>query len=574
MRPLWFAYRARYRIIRARVATEGMEQRGEHMTVIGMATATGPETLARRTVGEWTLRTATPYREPFTDVTVDAVFTGPEGTRVSVPGFYDGDGTWRVRFNPGVAGEWQYAITSRPANAELHATGVVTVTEREARGFLRATPGEAWGFAWEDGTPALIFGDTVYNLFGFAHCGADVVPFLERRAAQGFNLLRVRVPVSPFHPPDGYNQWQTRRTWAWGGSEQSPRFDRFDLDYFATVDRVVQAAEATGIGLEIIMEAWGFEWPFNSRAWFTAEWEELWLRYLVARYDAYTATLFWTPMNEYEYYPNGDWNYTPVANRWMMRIGRWLKATAGHGHLIAVHNGPRLPPFAERFAADPEAVDAVLYQEWGTRDREDGWLAAGIEEKIAAAFAGWERSAVFAEWGYEREPAYAPLLPSHEHCDPDHTRRGAWRGAMTGLGIIHGFEHTWGPWMDLDTDQPGLQFLLHWRRFFTEIAPFALLHPAPALLAPPTTPYLEGHAPHALASADVGTVVVYLPVGGAITLALPDATERPARWFDPRTGDLYDASPTDETNQFVAPAPTNPDRPDDWVLILTGAAVG
>ena len=24
---------------------------------------------------------------------------------------------------------------------------------------------------------------------------------------QGFNLLRVRVPVSPFHPPDGYSHW-------------------------------------------------------------------------------------------------------------------------------------------------------------------------------------------------------------------------------------------------------------------------------------------------------------------------------------------------------------------------------
>lgn len=36
--------------------------------------------------------------------------------------------------------------------------------------------------------------------------------FLERRVAQGFNLLRIRVPVSPFHPPRGYSEWQTRRT--------------------------------------------------------------------------------------------------------------------------------------------------------------------------------------------------------------------------------------------------------------------------------------------------------------------------------------------------------------------------
>jgi len=536
-------------------------------------TLKGPETLARRTVGEWVLETTTPYGEPFTDVTVDATFTGPNGETASVPGFYDGSGTWRVRFNPGVVGQWRYAIISRPANAGLTAGGIFTVTEREARGFLRATPGEGWGFTWEDGTPALIFGDTVYHLFGFAHCGADIEPFLRRRVAQGFNLLRVRVPVSPFHPPDGYNQWQTKRTWAWGGSEQAPRFDRFNLEYFATVDRVVQAAEAAGIGLEIIMEAWGFEWPFNSRAWFTAEWEDLWLRYLVARYDAYTATAMWTPMNEYEYYPNGDWNYTPVANRWAMRIARQIKAMAGHKHPVAIHNGPRLPPFAQRFASDPEAIDVVLYQEWGTREHDDGWLAAGIEELIGEALAGWGQSAVFAEWGYEREPEYDLLLPSHEYCDPDHTRRGAWRGAIMGMGIIHGFEHTWGPWMDLDTDQPGLDSLLHLRRFFTEIVPFALLRPAPALLASPEFPPATGHAPHALASADRGTVVVYLPTGGEVTLVLPDAIDRTARWFDPRTGHLHDTKP-DDMNCFVAPTSTNATRPDDWVLVLTGAMAG
>jgi hypothetical protein len=145
-----------------------------------------------------------------------------------------------------------------------------------------------------------LFGDTTYNLFGMAQCGTDVSSFLHRRAEQGFNLLRVRLPVCPFHPPDAYSEWQTRRTWPWGGSEQAPRFDQFNLEYFHTVDQVVRIAEELGIGLEMIMEAWGFEFPFNSRQIFTVEWEELWLRYLIARYDAFTSTYFWTPLNEYE----------------------------------------------------------------------------------------------------------------------------------------------------------------------------------------------------------------------------------------------------------------------------------
>ncbi len=65
------------------------------------------------------------------------------------------------------------------------------------------------------------------NLFGMAHCGGDVDAFLKRRAEQGFNILRVRLPVSLFHPPEAYSEWQTCRTWPWGGSEQSSRFDQF-----------------------------------------------------------------------------------------------------------------------------------------------------------------------------------------------------------------------------------------------------------------------------------------------------------------------------------------------------------
>ena len=72
-------------------------------------------------------------------------------------------------------------------------------------------------------------------------------------------------------------------------------------------------------------------------------------------------------------------------------------------------------------------------------------------------------------------PGFDLNVPSHEFCDADHTRRGAWRGAFRAMGIIHGFENSWGPWALLDQDQPGLDYLLLVRRFFTEIVPFAAL---------------------------------------------------------------------------------------------------
>jgi hypothetical protein len=527
-----------------------------------------PKELAWREVGEWSLRTGRQHRNPFLDVDVDGCFRGPSGQEFTVPGFYDGEGVWRVRFSPDEPGRWKCRIASRPAEAELCTEGTFRVAARQGRGFLKATPGKAWGFHYESGEPALAFGDTTYNLFGMAHCGADVEAFLRRRAAQGISLLRVRVPVSPFHPPDAHSKWQTRRTWPWGGSEQCPQFDRFNLDYFATVDRVIGMCESLGLGLEVVMQAWGFEFPFNRRDVFVAEWEELWARYLLARYDAFRCVWFWTLMNEYEYYPDGDWRYTsPVCDLWAMRMGRFVKRTGQHGHIVSVHNGPPEPPFAERFRKDPGAVDNVMLQTWGTTDRDRGWLAAGIEEQVARSLAGWSGSAVFAEYGYEWNPELEPMVSYHQGCDVDHTRRGGWRGLFCGLGVIHGWMNTWGPHMILDRDQAGMEQFLLMRRFFREVVPFHKVRPASEVIVRRDCEF--GHSPSALASKERDLVAVYLPTGGRVDLNLPAGRRRSAQWFDPRTGRLSPASAggRGKVRSFEAPAGGG-DHPWDWVLVL------
>lgn len=107
---------------------------------------TSPVRLERRSVGEWTSRSTRNYENPFTDVAVDAAFTSPNGNTFTIPAFYDGDQVWRVRFSPGEPGRWSYRIAAYPADPELSTTGVFEVSDRSTRGFLRATPGDAWGF--------------------------------------------------------------------------------------------------------------------------------------------------------------------------------------------------------------------------------------------------------------------------------------------------------------------------------------------------------------------------------------------------------------------------------------------
>jgi hypothetical protein len=176
---------------------------------------TGPATtMLCHTVGEWAVQSRRCYQNPFAEAEVEATFTGPSHQAFTIPGFYDGDNTWRVRFNPGEAGVWTYRVCTYPHNSDLADEGEFEVLLDQVPGFLRATPGHAWGFQYESGEPVFLLGDTTYNLFGMAHCGADVASFLKRRADQGFNLLRVRLPVSPFHSPEDHVVADRLMAWA------------------------------------------------------------------------------------------------------------------------------------------------------------------------------------------------------------------------------------------------------------------------------------------------------------------------------------------------------------------------
>src|SRR6187402_61028 len=113
-------------------------------------------TIPRRTMHEWSFRTERTYDEPFVDVTVRASFTSPSGAVSTIEGFHDGDLTWRVRFNPGESGDWSWSLQAYPTNPDFNLQGVFTVEGNDAPGFVKSTPGNAWGFARETGEPVLI----------------------------------------------------------------------------------------------------------------------------------------------------------------------------------------------------------------------------------------------------------------------------------------------------------------------------------------------------------------------------------------------------------------------------------
>eukprot|EP01042_Synura_sphagnicola_P023008 gene23008-29332_t len=57
---------------------------------------------------------------PFTDIRLYATFRKYAQT-IKVPGFYDGEGIYRIRFSPPSAGEWRWTTASNAKSLSGHA---------------------------------------------------------------------------------------------------------------------------------------------------------------------------------------------------------------------------------------------------------------------------------------------------------------------------------------------------------------------------------------------------------------------------------------------------------------------
>ncbi|HSV13388.1 MAG TPA: DUF5060 domain-containing protein, partial [Tepidisphaeraceae bacterium] len=101
-----------------------------------------------------------PEGNPFIDVNISARFSNGADT-VSVPGFYDGDGVYRIRFAPPRRGEWSYVTQSnRPELDGQRGSVTATAATGDNHGPVRVR--DTFHFAYADGAPYFECGTTCY----------------------------------------------------------------------------------------------------------------------------------------------------------------------------------------------------------------------------------------------------------------------------------------------------------------------------------------------------------------------------------------------------------------------------
>ncbi|MFG2960953.1 DUF5060 domain-containing protein [Streptomyces sp. NPDC048291] len=231
---------------------------------------------------------------PFLDVTVSARFTLVEDSgveSVEASGFYDGDGTYRIRFMPHLQGEWRYETVSDVA--ELNGvTGGFACTAPSPANHGPVRVHNTFHFAHADGTGYKPVGTTAY---AWTHQGDDMAERTLRTLSESpFN--KIRMCVFPKHMV--YNANEPELYPFEGTAPGEWDFTRFDPAFFRNLEHRVGQLRDLGIEADVIL----FH-PYDEGHWgfdrMPADADDRYLRYVVARLAAYR-NVWWSMANEFD----------------------------------------------------------------------------------------------------------------------------------------------------------------------------------------------------------------------------------------------------------------------------------
>ncbi len=254
---------------------------------------------------------------PFVEVKLTAAFR--MGNRVvTTPGFYDGDGAYKIRFMPDAVGEWTWTTASN-AKALDGKTGTLTCTAAGEENHGPVSVRDDYHFGYADGTPYVECGTTCYAwAFQAEETQRETIETLTKSP---FNKLRMCLfpkwyqhnrkepPLYPFPRNGETNDYST-----------------FNVEYFRHLERLILELRRIGVEADLILFHPYDKWGYQSMP---AEVDDRYLRYVIARYGAFR-NVWWSLANEYDLLKaktSADWD----------RFARIVCEEDAFDHLRSVH---------------------------------------------------------------------------------------------------------------------------------------------------------------------------------------------------------------------------------------------
>lgn len=274
---------------------------------------------------------------PFTDYEIRGRFTG-EKEDVTVSGFYDGNGIWKIRFMPSFSGAYRYTVSGTFAEAE--SSGFFTVMEPSAGNHGPVRIAGKHHFAYADGTPFYPLGTTCYvwtqqpdsrieeTLRSLKEARFNKIRFCILPKHYDYNLGEPR--TYPFEGTPMDSSVLTKENfWEFTGKAEGNHFDltRPNPAHFQHLEKCILALQNIGVEADLIVMHPYDRWGFSCMP---READDLYWRYVIARFAAFR-NVWWSLANEYDLLKaktEEDWEH----------YAELLIRNDPYGHLRSIHN--------------------------------------------------------------------------------------------------------------------------------------------------------------------------------------------------------------------------------------------
>ncbi len=332
---------------------------------------------------------------PFTDVRFSVIFT-LEHRSITIDGFYDGDGRYKVRFMPDTQGEWSYA-TQSTAPALSGKTGEFSCTAplAGAHGPVGVRNGHHFGYA--DGTPFFPFGTTCY---AWVHQSESLQEqTLETLRTAPFNKIRMCIFPKSYeynHNEPPYYPFERN---AAGVND----FTRPNPEFFAHIEKRIADLRALGIEADLILFHPYDRWGYSKMP---PEADNLYLRYVLARMSAYR-NIWWSLANEYDL-------MKAKTTQDFDRFFQIVQELDPVGHLRSVHYSHVMYDYSRPWVTHASLQNSKF-------DQAQEWLEA------------WKKPICFDEVMYEGN-----LNSRWGNLSGEEMARRFWLGVIAGCYVTHG----------------------------------------------------------------------------------------------------------------------------------------
>jgi hypothetical protein len=256
-------------------------------TVTGQATAV----VERYSVFEASFR-ARPSENGLMESLFSAVFT-QGGRSMSVPGFWDGGSTFKIRFSPPTVGRWTFKTTSSEPGLNGR-TGAFTVVEPSDGNHGPVEIFETFYLRYADAAPYHQYGTTCYAWIHQPEAMQEQT--LRTLASSPFNKIRFCI----FPKNYTYNENEPKFFAFKKNANGKFDFAQPDIAFWRHLEKRILDLQKLGIEADVILwhpyDRWGFADMSDAE-------DDRYLRYCIARLAAFR-NVWWSLANEFDFMTN------------------------------------------------------------------------------------------------------------------------------------------------------------------------------------------------------------------------------------------------------------------------------